>query len=90
MSVPVKGRKDKYYKAISGTMQRTFEIFVFIHSYPTSTVLCGNKCLNPAIPYNNVHGHCSRAFIVDFGLIFGHKVSILSRIKAKKMLLVKV
>ena len=49
ISVAVKRRRDKYYKAISGIMQRTFEIFVFIHSYPTSIVLWENKCLNPTI-----------------------------------------
>ena len=49
ISVAVKRRRDKYYKAISGTMQRTFEIFVFIHSYPTSIVLWENQCSNPTI-----------------------------------------
>lgn len=48
ISVPVKRRRRfTYYKVISGTVQRTFEIFVFTYSFLTSKVLRGNKCSNP-------------------------------------------
>ena len=48
ISVPVKCRRRfTYYKVISGTVQRTFEIFVFTYSFLTSKVLWGNKCSNP-------------------------------------------